>query len=89
MGTFYVVIGHLKIKLTKNDPILDRISLYGHRSAHCDPYLDRLEAIQFWIVSPQFAQLEWFGHDLQVLFANSPLTTILWDSLIEPRTSYR
>ena len=57
MGTFYVVIGHLKIKLTKNDPILDHISLYGHRSAHCDPYLDRLEAIQFWIVSPQFAQL--------------------------------
>ena len=52
-----MVIGRLKVTITKNDPILDRISLYGHRSTHCDPYLDRLEVIQFWIVSPQFAQL--------------------------------
>ena len=30
------------------------------------PLRSKFGSIQFWIVSPQFAQLEWFGHDLQV-----------------------
>ena len=71
MDTYYVVIGHLKIKLTKNDPILDRISLYGHRSTHCDPYLDRLGAIQSLDRLPAVCPTDPFTWELEQLLTDN------------------